>query len=85
MPGSYRLHLHPAALRAQVHGEWNLQHALVHHKRRTDDLARRGPDRESGGVLDSVLGGLAPGPGLAGQDLRTEPAFNDKRNAGCKR
>ena len=45
-----------------MHGVRNFQYALVDHECHTGRPFRADLDRESGGVLSAVFGGLAPSP-----------------------
>ena len=68
-PGPLRLHFHPDALGAQVHGVRNAQHTLVDHRCCTDGRVRTDSDNKGGGhAIVVVLGRLAPGPGVGARD-----------------
>ena len=84
-PDSLRLHLNPGALRLQTNGERYFQRALVHGRCRTDGLVRLGLDRDCGRVLNRVLRGLAPDPGLGGRRLHVDLVSRDNRDTDCKR
>ena len=83
-PGPLRLHLHPDTLGTQVHGVRNVQHTLVDHRFYTDGRVWADSDNESGSIIISVLGRLAPGPGVGARGSFREPALGDHRGANCK-
>ena len=84
LPSPRRLDLHPAALRAHVHGVRNIQSALVDHRRRAHRLVGASLDGELCVVLSAVRICLAPGPGGADRGRDREFAPCDQRHTGYK-